>query len=186
MIVGKRQRSTQGWGRLALLSLSAIALALALFPGFAHAECTTSSCIQYSESLPDAGGGDSPRHDKQTAANASKSGGQTGSDEQGSKGAGSSEGESSKGGLGGHGQEGGPPQGNADGSDHSRSDAGAPSGSRHKPDAASPQSSGGGSSPLVPILIAIAILAAISVAAVMYRQRRQRRGPGTSTSPEAG
>lgn len=38
---------------------------------------------------------------------------------------------------------------------------------------ASSHSSGGGSSPLVPILIAIAVLAAISIAVVMYRQRRQ-------------
>jgi cobalamin biosynthesis Mg chelatase CobN len=40
----------------------------------------------------------------------------------------------------------------------------------------------GGSSPLVPILVAIAVLAAISVATVMYRQRR---GPGATASPEA-
>ena len=44
---------------------------------------------------------------------------------------------------------------------------------------------GGGSSPLVPILIAIAVLAAISIGVVMMRQRRQRRGPGSSVSPKA-
>lgn len=44
----------------------------------------------------------------------------------------------------------------------------------------------GGSSPLVPILIAIAVLAAISVAVVMIRQRRQRPGgPKPTASPEA-
>ncbi|HYC82557.1 MAG TPA: hypothetical protein VEB65_12265, partial [Solirubrobacterales bacterium] len=32
---------------------------------------------------------------------------------------------------------------------------------------------GGGSSPLVPILVAVAVLAALSVGAVLYRQRRQ-------------
>jgi hypothetical protein len=42
---------------------------------------------------------------------------------------------------------------------------------------------GGSSSPLVPILIAIAVLAAISIAAVVIRQRR--RGPGTPVSPNA-
>jgi len=44
-----------------------------------------------------------------------------------------------------------------------------------------------GSSPLVPILIAIAVLAAISVAVVMIRQRRQRNsgGPTAAASPEA-
>jgi cobalamin biosynthesis Mg chelatase CobN len=47
--------------------------------------------------------------------------------------------------------------------------------------------SDGGSSPLVPILIAIAVLAAISVGAVLYRQRRQRGDAGGSgaVSPRA-
>jgi hypothetical protein len=39
------------------------------------------------------------------------------------------------------------------------------------------------SSPLVPILIAIAVLAAISIGAYYYRQRRQ--DPGSSVSPKA-
>ena len=43
--------------------------------------------------------------------------------------------------------------------------------------------SGGSSSPLVPILIAIAVLAAISIGAVVIRQRRQRRGPGARSRP---
>jgi hypothetical protein len=38
-------------------------------------------------------------------------------------------------------------------------------------------------SPLVPILIAIVVLAAISIGAYYYRQRRQ--GAGTSVSPKA-
>lgn len=50
---------------------------------------------------------------------------------------------------------------------------------------ASKSDDGGGSSPLVPILIAIAVLAAISVAVVMAKQRRQRRGPTGTASPEA-
>lgn len=45
--------------------------------------------------------------------------------------------------------------------------------------------SNGSSSPLLPILIAIAVLAAISVAAVVIRQRRQRRAPGAQVSPKA-
>ena len=44
-------------------------------------------------------------------------------------------------------------------------------------------SSGAGSSPLVPILIAIALLAATSVGVFLLRQRRQRTG---AFSPEAG
>jgi hypothetical protein len=47
--------------------------------------------------------------------------------------------------------------------------------------------SSGGSSPLVPILIAIAVLAAISIGAVIYRQRRQDSGgSGSPVSPKAG
>lgn len=41
----------------------------------------------------------------------------------------------------------------------------------------------GGSSPLVPILIAVAVLAAISVGAVLYRQRR---GSAGGLSPKRG
>jgi hypothetical protein len=44
--------------------------------------------------------------------------------------------------------------------------------------------SGGGSSPLVPILIAVAALAAISVAVAVW-QRRKRGGPDARVSPEA-
>jgi hypothetical protein len=46
----------------------------------------------------------------------------------------------------------------------------------------STSSDDGGSSPLVPILIAVLALAAISIAAVMIRQRRQRdTGPSLTT-----
>jgi cobalamin biosynthesis Mg chelatase CobN len=41
------------------------------------------------------------------------------------------------------------------------------------------------SSPLIPILIAIAALAAISIGAVVIRQRRQRQSPGARVSPKA-
>ena len=41
----------------------------------------------------------------------------------------------------------------------------------------------GGSSPLIPILIAIAALAAISIGAVVFRQKRQ--SPGSPISPKA-
>jgi cobalamin biosynthesis Mg chelatase CobN len=43
-----------------------------------------------------------------------------------------------------------------------------------------------GSSPLVPILIAVAILAALSVGAVVMRQRRQRNDGAPSVSAKAG
>jgi cobalamin biosynthesis Mg chelatase CobN len=43
----------------------------------------------------------------------------------------------------------------------------------------------GGSSPLVPILIAVAVLAAISIGVVVTRQHRRRGGPDARVSPEA-
>ena len=49
-----------------------------------------------------------------------------------------------------------------------------------------PHSSDDGSSPLVPILIAAAVLAAISIAALLIRQRRQRDGSSPSLSTKAG
>lgn len=80
----------------------------------------------------------------------------------------------------------GTPQGKAGGSANGKRNASSHPGSQEvSPLHTSKSSEGGGSSPLVPILIAIAVLAAISVAAVMIRQRRQRRGPGATASPEA-
>jgi cobalamin biosynthesis Mg chelatase CobN len=49
-------------------------------------------------------------------------------------------------------------------------------------------SSSGGSSPIVPILIAVAVLAAISIGVVLYRQRKGDSGPGSDrhvSSPNA-
>src|SRR5215213_8658072 len=53
------------------------------------------------------------------------------------------------------------------------------------PLAAETADDGGSSSPLIPILIAIAALAAISIGAVVVRQRRQRGGSGGQVSPKA-
>ena len=69
---------------------------------------------------------------------------------------------------------------------------GAPGGAQAAPNQAQAENLGaetdsdsGGSSPLVPILIAIAALAAISVGAVVIRQRRQRRAAsGGTVSPK--
>lgn len=54
------------------------------------------------------------------------------------------------------------------------------------PGASGLQSSDGGSSPLVPILIALAVLAAISVGVVAMRRRRQGPGGDSRVSPEVG
>lgn len=46
--------------------------------------------------------------------------------------------------------------------------------------------SSGGSSPVVPILIAVAVLAAISIGVVLYRQRKSGQGPDSRiSSPNA-
>ena len=47
--------------------------------------------------------------------------------------------------------------------------------------------SGGGSSPVVPILIAVVVLAAISIGVVLYRQRKsdQDGSDGRASSPSA-
>jgi cobalamin biosynthesis Mg chelatase CobN len=49
------------------------------------------------------------------------------------------------------------------------------------------KSSGGGSSPVVPILIAVVVLAAISIGVVLYRQRKSDQGgsDGRVSSPNA-
>jgi hypothetical protein len=45
---------------------------------------------------------------------------------------------------------------------------------------------GGGSSPLVPILIAILALAGISLGVVVWKRRHEDGAPHSSVSPEAG
>lgn len=77
---------------------------------------------------------------------------------------------------------GGNPQGNQ--GKGAKNDAG-PVAKPHGNSAAQ-QGDDGGSSPLVPILIAIAVLAAISIAVVTMRQRRRRDGGSDARiSPEA-
>ena len=51
----------------------------------------------------------------------------------------------------------------------------------------SAESNGGSSSPVVPILIAVVVLAAISIGAVLYRQRKsgQSGSDGRVSSPNA-
>jgi cobalamin biosynthesis Mg chelatase CobN len=170
--------------------MSVIALlALACFPVLAHAECVSSSCVQYTEAIPKAEGEHSqPRHQGTPATKSNTPHGGTDAPEQspGSEGVGSSpEEESSKeGGVGPKGSDGGTKQGNQGGSPKS--------GAKPSPQdsgqaiSSEPPSKSSDDSPLVPILIAIAVLAAISVAVVMFRQRRQGgSGQTGSPSPEA-
>lgn len=193
MNVGKRHRRAPQWAHLSLL-MSVIALALACFPVLAQAECTSSSCVQYTESIPKPEGENTPAHHQKTPAKASKTGQNGGSQpsqpggSQGTKEAEKSEESeaSEKEGavVGGNG--GGNGQGKPGGSAHEGGKQAVNPAAQNTPGVQASQSSdGGGSSPLVPILIAIAVLAAISVAVVMIRQRRQRRGPTATASPEA-
>jgi len=160
-------------------------LAFACFPVLAQAEETVYETE--STTLP----GDtvkSPTHHKNPhpsesspPANASGSpegrGSETSSPEQSESQTGPSSGSNpSSPGGGGQGQGG---EGNAAGNAANKP---APKVQTAKPVANSTEADNGSSSPLVPILIAVAVLAAISIGAVLVRQRR---GSGGSFSPKA-
>jgi cobalamin biosynthesis Mg chelatase CobN len=163
-------------------------LALASFPGLAQAE--ESSGIQYESEVENSGVDKgstipqvqkSPKAETSTASPGANGGGtdaEEGSEGNGSGGAGGNDGP-------GKGSEGNGSAGSqgADGAKDSGgiSDSQALASNGGPTTAAS--SDGGGSSPLVPILIAVVLLAGISVGVVLYRQRRQ--GTGSSISPKA-
>ena len=162
-----------------LLSVLAL-LALACFPGLAQAEDI--SGIQYETDVPTV-----PSHESSNIPSKDKSGG-TGAPSESDSEASSSESPSGagSGGSDDSGQGGGTPSGQSNqggGGDGatagewlqgcSRRDQRRAGASGHH--VGTPRASDGGSSPLVPILIAIAVLAAISIGASSDRQRRQRR-----------
>ncbi len=171
--------------------MSVIALlALACFPVLAHAE--DSSGVQYSDAIPKAEGENVPAsHKRPPIAKAADNGGAAAPDgTKGSQGsdestAGSPEDESTEksGGVAtnGNGNGGGTGQGSPGGSGNGKANGQVQGTSQAKGTPAS-QKSDSSSSPLIPILIAILVLAAISVGAVMIRQKRQRRGP-TASAP---
>jgi hypothetical protein len=180
-----RHRRGQVWG-LFSFGLSVFALsALTLFPALAQAE--TASEIQYKEAISSPYGGNQPVH-KEPSAHSSTDGGNTSptskSPTSSEKGSSAESPYSKTEGKGGNGSTG---QGNPDGGTNGgktppvtqpvQQAQPAPQNASH--------GDGGGSSPLVPILIAIAALAAISIGAVMLRARRQRAASGTPVSPEA-
>ncbi|MFL5873332.1 MAG: hypothetical protein ACJ75T_07655 [Solirubrobacterales bacterium] len=164
-------------------------LAIACFPGLAQAE--ENSGIQYESEVPTvpshqssnipsnnkSGGTDAPSQSESEseASSSGTPGGGTGGGNSG-QGGGTPSGQSNQGG-GGDGQTG------KNGSQNAAGNINAAQPLNVAP--ASETSSDGGSSPLVPILIAVAILAAASIGYYVYRQRRQ--GPGSSvSSPKAG
>ncbi|HEX3174058.1 MAG TPA: hypothetical protein VHQ43_07555 [Solirubrobacterales bacterium] len=163
-------------------------LALACFPLLAQAG---SAGIQYEDSPPTAtthgsnipsGSGGSPAHTSDTRDDGSASHGSTnsGSSEEGpskeseSDTAGGVPAKAGNDGNGGNGQ--GNPAKGAKNEDLSGAKPVSSSGAK--------SDDGGDSSPLVPILIAVAVLAAISVGVVAFRQRR-RDGSDARISPEA-
>ena len=158
-------------------------MAFALFPAVAGAQ--SSSGIQYEDAPLEPDGTPSDKE----PANSSRDGGESGqsSTEPGAS-PDDTKGDDSKDGSGagaaGKGDGGDGQDGAGKGSDRERESAPAPGGSLD----AAPTSSEDDSSPLVPILIALAVLAAISIGVVAWRRRRgddADPGAGSHVSPEA-
>jgi hypothetical protein len=161
-------------------------LALACSPALAHAEEATGP--QYESEIPtvpteegSAGGGGGHHNGGGTGgggnAGISKTPGQNGTGGSTPDGGGGSHtGQGNQGPTGNGGQ----PESGSVGSGVALGEG---DGSSQPGKNASTVSEDGSSSPLVPILIAIAVLAAISIGAYYYRQRRQ--DPGSSVSPRA-
>jgi cobalamin biosynthesis Mg chelatase CobN len=164
-------------------------LAIACFPGLAQAE--DNSGIQYETDVPTV-----PSHESSNIPSKNKSGGTNAPSESESE---ASKSDTPSGGATGgggddSGQGGGTPSGQsnqAGGGDGQKTQNGSQNSGNinaaqplEVEPAAAETDSDGGSSPLVPILIAVALLAAISIGYFVYRQRRD---PGsTVSSPKAG
>lgn len=175
------QRARRG---LVPLAVSAL-LAFALVPGLAVAQ--DSSGIQYSDAPPTVPGKTS---DKEPASRSSTGGGGDGSDQSSTRSGSTADGKAKDG--AGEEQGGGGAAGNDDGKggaaggrDGGEKSAANGAGSLGA-DPLGASADDGGSSPLVPILIALAVLAAISVGVVAMRKRREDVDPGAPASPEAG
>ncbi len=172
---------SSGRSACGLLSVFVL-LAFACFPVFAQAD---SSGVQYSDAPPDPYGGNHPttQHDP-PAKSSTTSGGASAPDQSGSTRSGSSESSSSddqsSGGVAAKGNDGGTGQGSP-----GKGSSGKGAGSVQQTNQPAPKtsSSDGGSSPLIPILIAIAVLAALSAAAVTMRNKRQGK-PGAPVYAE--
>jgi hypothetical protein len=190
-----RRRSASAVGLPSVLAV----LALACSPALAHAD---SSGAQYQTAVPTiTGNSGTPTHSSNPSATASNGAGvPTVSGKPGSGGSGSgnpsaTSGNPSTGGGGGTGHD-------KSGNGSTKNPVKAGGGGSGQVSPGVPASSGdGGSSPVLPILIAIVLLAAVSIGVVMMRQRRQRQegldddptaapedGPdsGTAVTPKAG
>jgi len=179
-MLGTRHRIRQRADRaFVLLSMSAL-LAFAFFPAVSNAE--DSSGIQYSDAPPTVPG----KETRDSLGNSSSSGRETDGSGQSSTRSGSTKGGKSGGRSSGD-ESGGAAAGGGKGGSGSNSgeQRGDTGGQPLKAIDATPTSDDGGSSPLIAILIAIAVLAAISIGAVAMRRRGRDSDPGASVSPEA-
>jgi hypothetical protein len=188
-----------------LLSVLAL-LAFACVPALAGAEeCTDSSCKQYEVEIPTAGGKDNKSEKNKSGSQGEAKAGASEAPEgnqahtQPSEENLDEEPEEGKGAAapGNNGSNGPADKGNSssgNGSNQASTGIGdeqslggnTAQGQNASNPGGGSSSSGGGSSPLVPILVAIAALAAISIGAVIYRQRRQGSGgSGSPVSPNA-
>jgi cobalamin biosynthesis Mg chelatase CobN len=174
-----------------LLALVLALLALAVFPVLAQAD---SGGAVYENAPPTVTGHkSSPTHSSNPTGQKSDSGGgataasgsgdkEPGSESSSNNASGGGGGDTGTGGGTGSGQT--SPGDGSSGKTHSGGN-GSGSGALNKAQPvsnATESSDDSSSSPLIPILIAIVLLAAISIGAVIYRQRRQRPG---SVSPKA-
>jgi hypothetical protein len=157
-------------------------LAFAGLPPLAHAEDCDSSCVQYNVGeggIPKSGVKD-PQHPKSgggsepisTPNKPSQGGGEAQSPETGDEN--ESQGKHAGGGGGSPGSNGNPPaRGGGGTKPEGRVGLGGAQEATTEPQPGQlPYHSSGGSSPLVPILIAVALLAALSIGAAIFRQRR--------------
>jgi cobalamin biosynthesis Mg chelatase CobN len=171
----------KGFGALGLLSVVAL-LAFLCFPALALAD---SGEIQYEEVTPTVTGEKNPpTHHEPTAHPSNVTGGAQAPGSEASN-SGSPKAEPSTGGQT-------PATVNATGDGqgsrgHDSTGAKKQPGQDQSPGASktAAQSDDGGSSPRIPILIAILVLAGISIGVVIMRAKRQQGGPGASVSPKA-
>lgn len=186
---GTRRHPPRSSGRPAFSLLSVLAvLAMACFPGLAQADESIGPV--YETEVPTVTGKTNPPKKHNSSAKSSATGGATAPNGSGNSNAsnpGSSSEGSSVGANPGSGSDDGTGQGSpANGTNAGDKAAGkqqSPATQSGKPVNAESSSDDGSSSPLLPILIAIAALAAISIGVIVIRQRR--RGPGGQVSPKA-
>lgn len=192
-MLGSRPHSSRPRRGLLLVSSLLALLALAVSPVSAFAD---SSGAQYEDALPTATGGNKTPKNEAPAKSSSSNGGaaapsnQSGSESSGATG-GSSGGNGSSNGSSGGGNaattaDGGTGQ-SAQGNDQPVQSGNTTNAQSQSPGqqpasaaagAEKTSDDDGGSSPLVPILIAIAALAAVSIGALVVRQRRAGRDRG--------